>query len=157
MPTIVYEAVLMRDYLVDQTPALTGEEVWTYLAVLTRLASLDGVTRDEVRFIGRAAAALGLPPDVAHSAHRIVVDRAVPTEKLVERIRDPGLRLCLLRDAYRLAAADDRVTDAEIRELEVIARALGIAQQTATEVRGVAQEETRLQREFARLVKEVRA
>ena len=43
------------------------------------------------------------------------------------------------------------------RQLDVIARALGIAQQTATEVRSVAQEETRLQREFARLVKEVRA
>jgi hypothetical protein len=157
MPTIVYEAVLMRDYLVDQAPALTGEEVWTYLAVLTRLASFDGVTRDEVSFIGRAAASLGLPPDAARNAHKIVVDRAIPTEKLVERIADPGLRLCLLRDAYRLAAADERFTESELRELELIARALAISSDTAAGVRNVAQEEARLQREFARLVREARA
>jgi hypothetical protein len=157
MPTIVYEAVLMRDYLVDQAPALTGDEVWTYLAVLTRLASLDGVTQDEVRFIGRAAASLGLPPDAARNAHRIVVDRSIPTEKLVARIADPGLRLCLLRDAYRLAAADERFTESELRELELIARALAISSDTAAGVRNVAQEEARLQREFARLVREARA
>jgi transcription initiation factor TFIIIB Brf1 subunit/transcription initiation factor TFIIB len=156
MPTIVHEAVLMREYLVDQVPPLTGDEVWTYLAILTRLAALNGVTADEAKFIDRAAASLGLTPDVARSAHRVVVDKAVPTEKLVERIRDPALRLCLLRDAYRLAAADDKVTDAELRELGAIARALGLTEHTADQVRNVALQETALQREFARLVREVR-
>jgi hypothetical protein len=157
MPTIVHEAVLMRDYLVDQTPALTGDEVWSYIAVLTRLAALDGVTVDEARFVDRVGASLGLSPDAARNAHRIVADPSIPTEKLVERIRDRGMRLCLLRDAYLLATTDDRVTDSELRELTSIAGALGIAHQTAAEVRSVALEETRLQREFARLVREARA
>ena len=67
------------------------------------------------------------------------------------------MRLCLLRDAYRLAAADERFTESELRELELIARALAISSDTAAGVRNVAQEEARLQREFARLVREARS
>jgi len=157
METRVTEALLMRDCAVDGGSGLTGDEISAYLAVLGRLAALDGFHAAEKRFIHRLAASLGLDPDVARNAHKLVADPAIPTEKLVERIKDPGVRLCLLRDAYRLAEADESFSDAELRELSVIATSLKIAQATAAAVRSVALQEARIRREFARLAREARA
>ncbi len=156
METRVSEGLQMRDYVLDTATGLTTEDVSTYLALLRRLAAIDGFSAPEKRFIHRLATSLGLDPDLARNAHNIVADPAVPTEKLVERIRDPGLRLCLLRDAYRLAAADDSFSEAELRELSVISGALGITNGTAAAVRSLALQESRVEREFARLVSEAR-
>jgi hypothetical protein len=147
----------MRDHVIGGPAARSSEEITTYLAVLTRLAALDGFHDLEKTFINRAATQLGIHPDAAHRAHQVVADPKIPTGALVERIRDPGLRLCLLRDAYLLAAADDVYSEAELRELSVIAAALGIAQDSASAVRHLVMREARLQLEFARLVREVRA
>ncbi len=153
---MVSEAFLTRDYSIDGSMPLSDEDVASYLAVLVRLASLDGFDVAEESFIDRVAASLGLHADEARNAHKIAVTPSLSTSELVGRVRDGGLRLCLLRDAYRLAAADGSVSDSEIRELGVIAEALGIGHASAAAVRAIALQEVRLHREFAQMLKSVR-
>ena len=135
---------------------LSRDQVTNYLAVLVRLASVDGIDDEERSFVQRAAASLGLQPDLADIAGKFVADPSITSESLIEGIRDPGLRLCLLRDAYRLAAADGNFSETEIGELAHIARALGIHNGLAAQVRTVALQEARLHREFAALVRAAR-
>jgi len=154
---MISEAFLTRDYAIDAAAPLSEDDVETYLAVLVRLASLDGFDVAEESFIHRVAASLGLNADEeARNAHKIAMTPSLSTSELVGRVHDGGLRLCLLRDAYRLAAADGSVSDSEIRELGVIAKALGISHASAAAVKAIALQEVRLHREFAQMVKLVR-
>jgi len=157
MEPTVCEALLTRDHTKEGSEPLSSEDVSNYLVVLVRLASLDGFDVTEKGFIHRTAACLGLHPDLARNAHRFAANPSVTTEELVARIRDRGLRLCLLRDAYRLAAADGSVSPAEIGELANIAKALRIDHGAAASVKAMALQEARLQREFAQMVKSARA
>ena len=97
-----------------------------YLAALVRLAAIDGVAEPEELVIAEAAAGLGLDASAVDAARQRAADRAVDTESLVAGVRDRGLRVCLLRDAYRLAAADGQVTTAEMGELARLASVLGV-------------------------------
>ncbi len=157
MTTSVCEAILTRDFTPEGTSALTGDEVASYLAVLVRLAALDGIQGGESEFVYRAAACLGVQAALADIAGQFVADPSLASEALIARIRDPGLRLCLLRDAYRLAAIDGRFSAEEVGELTRIAGALGIDPALAIDVRAIALEEVRLHREFAALVRSARA
>ena len=157
MEPTVCEALLTRDSTLEGAEPLSRDEISNYIVVLVRLAALDGFDVTEKNFIHRTAACLGLHPDLARNAHKFAGDPSVRTEELVARIRDRGLRLCLLRDAYRLAAADGMVSPAEIGELANIAKALQIDHGSAASVRSMALQEARIQREFAQLVKSARA
>jgi uncharacterized tellurite resistance protein B-like protein len=156
MTTAVCEAILTRDFTPEGSADLTGEEVASYLAVLVRLSALDGIQAGEPEFVYRVAACLGVQAAMADIAGQFVADPSLTSESLIARIRDPGLRLCLLRDAYRIAAIDGRFSEEEVGELTRIARALGIDAAVAIEVRAIALEETRLHREFAVLVRAAR-
>jgi AcrR family transcriptional regulator len=156
MTTAVCEAILTRDFTPEGSAALTGEEVASYLAVLVRLAALDGIQGGEPDYVYRAAACLGVQAALADIAGQFVADPALTSESLIARIRDPGLRICLLRDAFRLAAIDGRFSEEEVGELTRIASALGIEPGVADGVRAIALEETRLHREFALLVRGAR-
>ena len=156
MTTAVCEAILTRDFTPEGTAALTGEDVASYLAVLVRLAALDGIQGGESEFVYRAAACLGVQAALADIAGQFVADPGLSSEALISRIRDPGLRLCLLRDAYRLAAIDGRFSEEEVGELTRIAGALGIDPGMSIDVRAIALEEIRLHREFAVLVRTAR-
>jgi hypothetical protein len=157
MTTAVCEAILTRDFTPEGSSALTGEEVASYLAVLVRLSALDGIQSGEPEFVYRAAACLGVQAAMADIAGQFVADPALSSEGLIARIHDPGLRLCLLRDAYRVAAIDGRFSAEEVGELTRIAGALGIDPGMAIDVRAIALEEIRLHREFAGLVRSARA
>lgn len=157
MTTAVCEAMLTRDFTPGGSVALTGEGVASYLAVLVRLAALDGIQGGEPEFVHRAAACLGVQAAMADIAGQFVADPSLSSEELIARIRDPGLRLCLLRDAYRLAATDGTFSPEEIGELARIPAALGIDHSTAAEVRAIALMEIRVHREFAGLVRAARA
>jgi hypothetical protein len=156
MTTAVCEAILTRDFTPEGTAALTGEDVASYLAVLVRLAALDGIQGGESEFVYRAAACLGVQAALADIAGQFVADPGLSSEALISRIGDPGLRLCLLRDAYRLAAIDGRFSEEEVGELTRIAGALGIDPGMSIDVRAIALEEIRLHREFAVLVRTAR-
>jgi hypothetical protein len=156
MTTAVCEAILTRDFTPEGSSALTGDEVASYLAVLVRLAALDGIQAGEPGFVYRAAACLGVQAALADIAGQFVADPALGSEELISRIQDPGLRLCLLRDAYRLAAIDGQFSAEEVGELTRIAGALGVDPAMAIDVRAIALEETRLHREFASLVRAAR-
>lgn len=157
MGTTVCEAVLTRDFTPEGAGVLSGEDAASYLAVLVRLAAVDGLDVEEVQFVHRAAACVGLQAELADIAGQFVADPGISSASLIARIRDPGLRLCLLRDAYRLAAADGIFSDQEIAELADIAGALGVDRAAAVEVRSIALQEARLHREFASMVRTARS
>jgi signal-transduction protein with cAMP-binding, CBS, and nucleotidyltransferase domain len=102
-----------------------------YLAALVRLAAADGLVDAEERVISEVATGLGLGPAAQGAARRRAGDRAVDTAVLVGGVRDDGLRVCLLRDAYRVAAADGHVSPAELEELGRLAAVLGVPPVTA--------------------------
>ncbi|MGA8890953.1 MAG: TerB family tellurite resistance protein, partial [Anaeromyxobacteraceae bacterium] len=97
-----------------------------YLAALLRLAAVDGMVDEEERIIRSAAAGLGLDLEAEIAARRRASDSRVDTAVLVGGVRDDGLRVCLLRDAYRVAAADGHVSPAELEELGRLASVLGV-------------------------------
>ena len=97
-----------------------------YLAAVMRLAAVDGLVDSEERVISEVAIGLGLGPVTASSARRRSRDRAVDTAVLVGGVRDEDLRVGLLFDAYRVAAADGHVSRAELEELGRIAAILGV-------------------------------
>ena len=97
-----------------------------YLAALVRLAAADGLVDAEERVISEVALGLGLGPAAQGAARRRAGDRAVDTAVLVGGVRDNGHRVCLLRDAYRVAAADGHVSPAELEELSRLAAVLGV-------------------------------
>ncbi len=115
------------EYRVAESGEVGPRDREDYLAALVRLAAIDGVTEPEELVIAEAAAGLGLDRAAVEDARRRAADRTVQTESLVSGVRDPGLRVCLLRDAYRLAAADGQVTLAEMGELARLASVLGVA------------------------------
>lgn len=151
MTTGLHEASPMPDP--GGPPAgLPRDEAIAYLALLLRLAALEGLAAPERAFLDRVVGSLGIDPDLVSGADERLADSEISTALLVERLRTPGSRLRLLRDAYRLAAVDEAVSDAEIRELSTIVEALGLARGLAAAVRNVALQESRLEREFARLM-----
>jgi hypothetical protein len=156
MPATVNEPLRARDRRLAGSTLMAAHDAVNYLAVLVRLASLDGLHLAEEEFLDHAAASLGLGAEMARRALDLVSDRSTDTKVLVERIHDRGLRLHLLRDAYQLAAADGSISDGEIHELSAIAQALGIGHSSAMTVKAIALQETRLQREFAQLVEAAR-
>ena len=107
-----------------------------YLAALVRLAAADGLVDAEERVISEVATGLGLGPAAQGAARLRAGDRAVDTAVLVGGVRDNGLRVCLLRDAYRVAAADGHVSPAELEELGRLAAVLGVPPVTASGASG---------------------
>jgi tellurite resistance protein len=156
MSATTSEATQTRNLTPDGTTPLAASDAASYLAVLIRLAKLGGLEASEEEYLRRAASALGIDADLALTSRRIVGDEAVSTTALVERIRDPGLRVCLLRDAYRLAGADGTVAYDERQELGIIAEALGIDRSAASAVKAIALQEARLHQEFSLLLQRAR-
>jgi hypothetical protein len=126
-------------------------ELRDYLAVLARLAGLDGLTTEEAEFVSTAALALGLPESLAEEACRTAAVPGNTGASLSARLVDRRLRLCLLRDAVRLAAVDGVVSPDEARELEQIQGALGLGQ-AGVEIRLLAEREAALERDLERLL-----
>ena len=106
-----------------------------YLATVVRLAAANGLADAEERVISEVASDLGLGPAAEVSARRRALDRAVGTEVLVGGVRDDDLRVGLLFDAYRVAAADGHVSPAELEELGRVAAILGVHPVGASSVR----------------------
>jgi len=102
-----------------------------YLGALLRIAALDGVAPEQAELVGRIVADLGLDEDAVARARRTAGDAAIPTEALIGQVRDAGLRVALLRDAYQVAAVDGTVTTGEIEELRSLAAALGVGSEAA--------------------------
>jgi hypothetical protein len=121
--------------------------------VLARIAALEDVTVGEHVLVERIAAYLGVKEEGLARAFLVAEDRAVTTDSLLAGITDRGLRLCLLRDAYRIATADREISAGELAQLGAIASGLGIPAQVAQEIRTIALQEQVIQREFAALVR----
>jgi len=151
------QAILQRDYARLDEAGLDAEQVTRYLAVLARLASVDDVSVGEHVLVERIAEFLGASEEHLARAFLTAEDRAVSTRALLAGIADPGLRLCLLRDAYRIAAADHEITSPENEQLAGLAEGLGLAPAVAADVRMLALHEVRIQREFHALVRQAEA
>ena len=149
----IRQAILQRDYARLDGVGLDPEQLTRYVAVLVRVAALDDITVQEHVLVERIAAVLGLTEEGLARAFLIAEDRKVTTEALLGGLRDKGLRVCLLRDAYRLAAADLEVTAKEVDTLGRIASALAIPPEVASEIRTIALQESALNREFSKIVR----
>jgi uncharacterized tellurite resistance protein B-like protein len=149
----IRQAILQRDYARLDEAGLDAEQLTRYLAVLARLAALDDVSVGEHLLVERIAEFLGVKEEGLARAFLVAEDRGVTTGSLLQGVTDRGLRVCLLRDAYRIATADREITPGELTELGVIASGLGIPAEVAAEIRTIALQEQMLQREFAALVR----
>ena len=149
----IRQAILQRDYARLDEAGLDAEQLTRYLAVLARLAALDDVSVGEHVLVERIAAFLGVKEDGLARGFLVAEDRNVSTGSLLNGITDKGLKLCLLRDAYRIATADREISAVELAELGLIASGLGIPAEVAAEIRTIALQEQMLQREFAALVR----
>lgn len=148
----IRQAILQRDYGRLDDAGLEPEVLTPYLAVLARLAASDGISVGEHVLVERIAAFLGVEEEVLARAFLLAEDRTVSLERLVAGVKDRGLALCLLRDAYRVASVDRELTPAELVLLGSIAEGLGFQPAVAGEVRAIVLEELRAQRAFAALV-----
>jgi hypothetical protein len=114
------------EYWFEDPSRVGREDLQRYLAALLRLAALDGLTEQEDRLVQAAAAGLGVDAAGVERAWQVASDVAVSSEELVGALRDGGLRACLIRDAYRIAAADGTISRGEVEELSRLAEVLGV-------------------------------
>lgn len=121
-----------RGYDFDDPAQVGPDGLVRYLGALLRVAALDGVAPEQGAFVSGVIAELGLDERSVERAWRLAGDRAIPTAKLIGGVRDGGLRICLLRDAYQVAAVDGTVTTGELEELRALAATLGVGSETAT-------------------------
>jgi hypothetical protein len=149
----IRQAILQRDYARLDEAGLDAEQLTRYLAVLARVAGLDEVSVGEHVLVERIAAYLGVKEEGLARAFLMAEDRSVGTGALLNGITDRGLKVCLLRDAFRIATADREISALELAELGVIASGLDIPAEVAGEIRTIALQEQMLQREFAALVR----
>lgn len=120
-----------QGYRCDDPSQVGPEDLVRYLGALLRIAAFDGVAAEQEAFVRRAVADLGLDDAAVERARRLAADSSIATETLIRDVRDGGLRVCLLRDAYQVAAVDGTVTTAEIEELGALAAALGVGSEAA--------------------------
>jgi uncharacterized tellurite resistance protein B-like protein len=151
------QAILQRDYARLDESGLDAAQVTRYLSVLARLAAVDDVSVGEHVLVERIAEFLGASEEHLARAFLTAEDRAVSTAALLAGIPDRGLRVCLLRDAYRIAAADHEITPSESEQLASLAAGLGLTVPVAADVRMLALQEVRIQREFHALVRQAEA
>lgn len=137
MSARVEGTVLRRGYRLEEPAALKRELQVGYLAALLRIAGIDGVSEEQGRFVERAAADLGLDAEGIQQARERAGDASVPTERFLERLADGGLKACLVRDAYLVAAVDGDVAEGELEALESLADALGVGAGTVEAVRSL--------------------
>ncbi|MFO0581160.1 MAG: TerB family tellurite resistance protein [Anaeromyxobacter sp.] len=149
----IRQAILQRDYGRLDDAGLEPEVITRYLAVLARLAAADGISMGEHLLVERIATFLGVAEDQLARAFLLAEDRGVSMEALVQAVSpDRALALCLLRDAYRVAAADRELTPAELVVITEIADVLGFEPVVVGEVKAIVYEEQRAQRGFASLM-----
>jgi len=115
---------------------LGGEDVTRYLATLLRLAAVDGIADEEVAVVRDIARQLGVA-DADVERARSLAAGLEPTESLLRTIVEPVQRIALLRDAYRVATADDVVTAREVEELHALSQRLGVGDLAEQAIRQV--------------------
>jgi CBS domain-containing protein len=115
------------EYWFEDPSRVGAAERQGYVAALVRIAALDGLTETEDRIVRAAAEGLGLDAAGLERAWQAATDLATPSDRLIGSLRDGGLRACLIRDAYRIAAADGTVSRGEVEELARLAEFLGVA------------------------------
>lgn len=113
-----------------------GGQATRYLAALVRLAAIDGVSETESAVIRSIGHELGLADESVEGATAIAASGET-TEALLRDVIEPALKIALVRDAYRVATADDVVTPAELEELHALARRLGVGDLAAEAIRQV--------------------
>jgi uncharacterized membrane protein YebE (DUF533 family) len=115
---------------------LTTDQVLAYLKTLAGVAAADGALEEAERAMFEATMAdYGLPDD-ARTLIRGSLDAPSPMDVELRRIEDGAVRRLILRDAWLMAYADGRVTDAERARLEAIRLALRLPEAEAAAAEG---------------------
>jgi len=115
---------------------LTTDQVLAYLKTLAAVAAADGALEEAERAMFEATMAdYGLPDD-ARTLIRACLDVPPSVDNELRRIDDGAVRRLILRDAWLMAYADGRVTDAERGRLESIRQALRLPESEAAAAEG---------------------
>jgi hypothetical protein len=127
--------ILRRDYFVPVDKDIEPDVVVNYLAVLFRVAAIGGITREEEDLQKIIVAALGIDDAIVGKARAKASDPSVTVDKLLLSIVSNSLRICVYRDAYRVALADGVVTRDEASQLDQVGEALKIPPGMQGEIR----------------------
>lgn len=150
------KAILQRDYFIDPATDLSASEVVAYLAALFRVAAVGGVTPDEKEFEELLTSHLGVSATTVRRARSKASESSLATEVLVAEIGDSVFRVCLFRDALRMAMADKRFTRGERRIVRELGAAVGLSQRQLDEVTAIVREQMDLDSRFARVLRAAR-
>lgn len=149
----INEVVLARDYCLEDASGIAEADVVSYLATLRRVAALGGISPSERKLHALLVSYLGISPRLVGKAARLASSRAISTQALLSKIKDVGFRICLLRDAYRMALADGKVDDVEASALREIGRAVDLPAGLVNQIKQCVDQELAIQSRFAELVR----
>jgi len=149
----INQVVLSRDYFFESSEGIEENAIISYLAVLKRIAQIGGVTQEEEDFESTIISYLGLDASVATKA--ISMARETPLETLVENIEDKALRVCLFRDTYKMALADQEISKDEMQSLDQVAEYLSLSQEQTAKIIEFVDSELKLLKDFSTLVKDM--
>lgn len=110
---------------------LTTDQVIAYLKVLASVAAADGGVDDAERFMFETAMSDYGLPEKARVLVRQCLDAPPTVETELRRIEDGALRRLMLRDAFLMAAADGRISEAERDRIDHIRQALRLPEDEA--------------------------
>ena len=110
---------------------LTTDQVLVYLKLLATVAAADGDVEDAERLMFEAAMSEYGLPEHARNLVRGCLDRPPGIDAELRRIDDAAVRRLFLRDAFLMAYADCRITEAERAAIEEIRVALRLSEDDA--------------------------
>lgn len=123
-----------RDYGVEALEIISQEDLARYLGVLMRVARIGEVSLHERDLAIPIARLLGASEEQTRRAIVLADDEKLGLDEFAAAIHHPVSRLCLFRDACRMACADGVVGMEESQILRCLAEALGMDDGLATDI-----------------------
>lgn len=123
-----------REYGIDALKIIAREDLAHYLGVLMRVARIGEVSLQERDLAVPIARLLGATEEQTMEAIKLADDDSVSLAELVAPLEHGVTKLCLFRDACRMACADGVVVVEESEILQRLASELGLETELAAEI-----------------------
>lgn len=144
--------VIDREYGRSFIEKLRGEDVARYLGILMRVARIGEVSVEERNLAVPIAGYLEATQGEQMAALGYADNPDLSLRELVAALGEPVARLCLYRDACRMALADGEVDLEENRFLDELSRALELDGQTRAHIEELVRRLWQVQDEFLALL-----
>ncbi len=147
--------LLLRRMEFPEIENFSEEKMNHYFATLMKTAKVDGLVPEEDRLIDTLMELFSLNKDEIELI-KYIVNKGTDLVELIDRLEDPGLHVCLFRDAYRVALANNQVTKKEANLLNKLQARLTITEQEAKRIQKIVNKDQELQARLANLLKDVK-